>query len=408
MATLSAVFGAALSAAGVWSFLVGAYLTLLTLVGLAGRAPHPPDGPGRRRFAILIPAHDEELLIARLLRSLGELDYPRTSREVFLIADNCRDRTAPIARELGATVLEREDTTKLGKGFALEWALVVIRSRPTRFDAFVVLDADSTVAPNFLRRMEGWLDAGSLAVQAYYTVRNVNDSGLAALRFAALASLHYLRPRGRSVLGLSCGLKGNGMCFAAPLLERRGWGAFTLAEDVELHLALVGEGVRVDFAADASVLADMPATFRQATTQNVRWERGRLDLLRRSVPGLIAHGLRERSALELDAAAEQLIPPLSVGVAISAGGALLAAASGATVVSALAAFGLLAQLGHVVAGLAAIGAPARAYRALALAPAYVVWKLGLYGRAAAAGRSGPWIRTTRGARAEATSERRRA
>ncbi len=407
MATLSAIFSAALGAIGAWSFLVGAYLTLLTWAGLAGRAPHPPDGPGRRRFAILIPAHDEELLIAGVLRSLDELDYPAALLEVFVVADNCSDRTAAIARELGATVLERSDTTKVGKGFALEWALVLIRSGPTRFDAFVVLDADSTVAPNFLRRMEGWLDAGSLAVQAYYTVRNADESELAALRFAALASLHYLRPRGRSVLGLSCGLKGNGMCFAAPVLERRGWGAFTLAEDVELHLALVGEGVRVDFAANASVLADMPSTFGGATSQNLRWERGRIDMLRRRVPGLIAHGLKERSALQLDAAAEQLIPPLSVGVAISAAGALLAAASGATAVSALAAFGLLAQLGHVVAGLAAIRAPARVYRSLALAPAYIGWKLVLYGRAAVAGRSGPWIRTARGASAEVASERRR-
>src|SRR5207248_5819279 len=156
------------------------------------------------------------------------------------------------------------------------------------------------------------LEAGSRVIQAYYSVLNPGESPTAALRFAALAALHYLRPLGRSTLGLSCGLKGNGMCFSMPILDRFDWRWFTLAEDIEFHLALVREGVRVDFAPETSVLADMPVAFGQATSQNARWERGRLHLLRHRVPGLLAEGVRRRSLLRLDAAAEQFIPPLSV------------------------------------------------------------------------------------------------
>src|SRR3712207_8306740 len=116
--------------------------------------------------------------------------------------------------------------------------------------------------------MDARLEAGSFVVQAYYSVLNADGSALAGLRYAALAALHYLRPLGRSALGLSCGLKGNGMCFAREVLDRFSWRWYTLAEDVEFHLALVKEGIRVDFAPAATVLADMPVTFAQARSQN--------------------------------------------------------------------------------------------------------------------------------------------
>src|SRR5207302_10119104 len=100
---------------------------------------------------------------------------------------------------------------------------------------------------------------------------------------------------GRAALGLSCGLKGNGMCFSAELLERFSWRWHTLAEDVEFHLALVLDGLRVEFAPETSVLADMPVTLAQARSQNHRWERGRLQLLREQGPRLLVEGFRRRS-----------------------------------------------------------------------------------------------------------------
>jgi cellulose synthase/poly-beta-1,6-N-acetylglucosamine synthase-like glycosyltransferase len=375
--------------------LIAGYLAFLTAAAGFARRRGPPAAPGRRRFAVLVPAHDEELLIGRLLRNLRQLDYPEDGFDVHVVADNCSDETATRARWLGAQVHERTDRTAQSKGHALRWLLQRVVALEEGYDAYVVLDADSVVDRNFLRAMDARLESGSQVVQAYYGVLNASASPVAGLRYAALAAIHYVRPLGRSALGLSCGLKGNGMCFAAGVLERFSWSWFALAEDVEFHLALVKEGIRVDFAPETTVLADMPVTFGQAASQNARWERGRLELMRRHVPDLLWRGLVRRSPLRLDAAVEQLIPPLSVPFALGcvclAAGLLLRQ----PLLALLAALGLAGQVVHLLVGLLMVGAPPRTYLALVYAPAYVLWKVWLYLRAMAGGGSAPWVRTAR-------------
>ncbi len=376
-------------------FVLTAYLLALTAAAFSPRRAPRAAGAAPRRFAVLVPAHNEEALIGRLLTNLRQLDYPAHLYDVYVVADNCQDTTAAQARALGAHVYERFDLAHQAKGYALRWLLERIREDGPPYDAVVVLDADSVVAPNLLRSMDARLAGGSQVIQAYYSVLNVGDSSVTALRYTALAAIHYLRPLGRARLRLSCGLKGNGMCFAAPILERFAWRWYTLAEDVEFHLALVRAGVRVDFAPETQVLADMPVSYAQAASQNTRWERGRLQLLRRHVPGLLLDALRTRSAMRLDAVVEQLIPPLSVpfvlgGFCLLGGGVVhneLAATLGG--------LSLLGQVGYLLAGLVLVRAPRRAYVALLYAPRYVIWKVSLYGRALVSTRAARWIRTTR-------------
>jgi cellulose synthase/poly-beta-1,6-N-acetylglucosamine synthase-like glycosyltransferase len=371
------------------------YLVALTLAALFGRRHTPLAGPVTRRFAIVIPAHNEETLIGRLLGNLYQLDYPKSGFDIYVTADNCDDLTAPLARSLGARVYERFDTSLQGKGFALRWLLQQILEEGPGYDAVVILDADSKVAPNFLRSMDARLEAGSQVIQAHYSVLNPEEAPLAALRYAALAAVHYLRPLGRSTLGLSCGLKGNGMCFATPVLARFGWHWFTLAEDVEFHLVLARAGVRVDFAPETSVLADMPISFSQAMSQNARWEKGRLQLLRQHLLSLLAEAVRHRSPLRLDAAAEQLIPPLSVLFALSGICLVVGLGIGARIPATLAALSLGGQLAYLLAGLVLVRAPWRTYLALRHAPLYVVWKVALYGQTLLTTRTMRWIRTAR-------------
>jgi 1,2-diacylglycerol 3-beta-glucosyltransferase len=178
-------------------------------------------------------------------------------------------------------------------------------------DAIVLLDADSVVTPNFLRAMAARLKRGERVIQAYYAVRDPERSWGAGLRYAALAAVHYLRPSARMALGGSAGLKGNGMVFAADIPRRFSW-TNDLTEDVEYHMQLILAGERVTFAPEAVVCAEMPTTLRGAQTQNVRWERGRLEQVRRYVPQVMAAALARRSYLLFDAAVEQLIPPFSV------------------------------------------------------------------------------------------------
>ena len=374
------------------------YLLMLTVSAavVRWRARPPRPAAAECRFAVLIPAYNEERLIGRLLQNLNQLDYPAHQYDVCVVADNCDDGTASIARANGARVFERHDLTHRAKGYALRWLLEQLRGKDGYpYDAFVILDADSVVSSNFLRSMDARLAAGNQVVQAYYTVLNTHQGMLTGLRAAALAALHYLRPLGRAAFGLSCGLKGNGMCFRTDIIERFAWNWYTLAEDVEFHLALVRAGVRVDFAPEAQVSADMPVTLKQAASQNQRWERGRIQLLREHVPTLVWDGLRKRSLLRLDAAAEQLIPPQSLPFALAGlclvGGLLVSS----QLVQVLALLGLVGQAGYLLAALALARAPWRAYLALTAAPIYIVWKLGLYSQALVSSRTPDWIRTTR-------------
>ena len=392
---LTGLAGVVATIVGGWLALTTGYLLALTAAALLGSRRAPPDGPARRRFALLVPAHNEEALLPRLLTSARASGDPTDRLDLYVVADNCADRTADVARDGGARVYERADDAERGKGYALRWLLGRIREAGEYYDAFVVVDADSVVAPDFFRRMDARLESGSNVIQAYYTVLNVGESPLAALRYAALTAVHYLRPLGRAALGLSCGLKGNGMCFAAPVLDRFGWDWFTLAEDVEFHLALVERGIRVDFAHETTVLADMPVSFRQAESQNARWEQGRIEMLRRYGPRLVADALRQHSFLRLDAVVEQLIPPLSVPFALAGAVLVIGAALRRPLLVVLAAFGLGGQVAYLLMGLRLARAPSRAYRALAYAPVYIAWKVALYARALGARGATHWVRTAR-------------
>ena len=386
--------------------LVALYLAALTVAAVVTRRTVPAAAPGPPdvRFAVLVPAHNEARVIRRTLESLAAIEYPCDRFAVHVVADNCDDDTAAIARAFGAaspagwlTVHERRDPHRKAKGFALAWLLERLHASTAPYDAYVVLDADSIVSRNTLAAFAARLGAGSAVIQAYYGVLNPGESALAALRSAALAAIHLARPLGRAALGLSCGLKGNGMCFSAPVIERYGWSAHGLAEDVEFHLALVADGLRVDFAPEARVLAEMPVTFGQAAAQNARWERGRVAALRAAGPALLRRALVTRSWAPADALIEQLIPPLSVPIA--AAGALLCASLAVGGWTWLVPGLTLAALAlHLLSGLALSGASWVAYRGLALAPLYVAWKAWLYAQAVAAvltNQGVAWVRTAR-------------
>src|SRR5262249_32852895 len=138
-------------------------------------------------FAILIPAHNEETILHKLLESLSELAYPEELYSVYVIADNCTDNTAELARQFaGVQAYERFNQEKRGKGYALNWMLQQLEESQQVYDAYIVLDADSVVVPGFLRAFAKELGRGAKALQACNTVLNVTDSPSTALRWVAL------------------------------------------------------------------------------------------------------------------------------------------------------------------------------------------------------------------------------
>lgn len=383
------------------------YLALLSVAALVARrqrtqarAAAEHSDTSLPRFAILIPAHDEAPVIGAALASLVTLEYPVDRYTPFVVADNCTDETAQIARAAGALVYERHDDQQRAKGYALRWLLERLAAEGRRFDAYVIMDADSRLSPNFLRRMAAALAGGALVAQAQYRVSNGDDGWTAGLRAVAFALFNHLRPLGRLCFGWSAGLKGNGMCFHCEVFERFGWGSYSLAEDAEYHFALLDAGIHVAYVPEAVVAAEMPTALRQAHSQQSRWERGRLDIVRAQVWPLLRGFWRDHDMARLDAALEMLLPPLSLVVGL----VLLCCACAVPLLWApdlWLALALVAALGlHVLIGAALAQLSFRAYLSLLRAPLYIAWKCWVYLAALVKRGSSPWVRTERAAAAE--------
>lgn len=226
-------------------------------------------------FIILVPAHNEELLIGDVIGKLRLQSYPTSNYEIVIIADNCDDKTADISRELGVTTLVRHDSEKKGKGQALNWAIQgPLATWPNDWDALVIIDADSVMNTDFLWFMNERIHQGYLAMQGYYGVHNPTESWRTSLMDAAFSVIHFIRPLGRDQFGLPCGLKGNGMCFARKLVQEYGYPATSVVEDVELALILLRHNIGVKFTPGAQVFGQMAATTGQADSQRKRWEGG--------------------------------------------------------------------------------------------------------------------------------------
>ena len=375
------------AAAAVASPVAAACAYLAALAALSGRLP-APRGVDSLRFDVIVPAHDEEANVAATVASLLAMDYPREAFRVVVIADNCSDQTAARARAAGAHVIERFDASRRGKGFALACAFAATLARG-KADAVAVVDADTRVSRNLLRAMAARLAAGEVAVQAEYGVLNPDASWRTQLMVLAMSLFHTLRSRARERLGLSCGLRGNGMAIACAALRDVPYAAFSVVEDVEYGVRLAEAGHRVAYAGEAVVHGEMPSSAPAAGTQRRRWERGRRALTRMA-PKLLARGIAERSAMLLDVGVDLLVPPLSRLAGLAVVGLAVSAWLGLGAALALCALSAACIAVYVARGAQIAGLGFGAARVLAWAPAYVAWKLTLPSRAPSA-----WVRTSR-------------
>lgn len=369
---------------------VNGYLLALALAATVGRRRQRTPHPSRPLpvVAVLVPAHDEEVVLPATLRSLSAVNYPPDRVSITVVADNCTDRTAEIARDHGVEVLERRAEEGRGKGHALAWSVPRLLARHTEAQALVVVDADCEVDPDLLAVLAGRLEGGADAVQADYVVGNPSASSASALRYAAFAVVNTLRPLGKQALGLSVGLFGSGMAFRRNVLERMPWAPpETLAEDNEYHLRLVEAGLTVRFAPETSVRSDMPTSVSASHQQQSRWEAGRVHLARLWTARLLRRGIRHRDASAVNAAFELVIPPQSVVASATVTGAVLGVALRARRPVALAACNAVAQFTVLLVALRVADAPPAVYRALSGAPwavarTLLVWIRTLLGRGA--------------------------
>ena len=325
------------------------------------------------RWAVLVPAHNEEAFIAKCVTSI-RAGGTAANVEVLVIADNCTDSTADAAREAGATVLERHDLTRIGKSFALDYALAHLAANDAIPDVVAIIDADSNVKPGFFASLEQRLARGATVVQALYLPGADDRETLPALRRLAFALAHYARPLGAERLGLGATLKGNGMAFRWNVVAG-GFGASGITEDAALTLALARRDIAVAFEPRAVVRAYMAPTYRDAQTQDQRWEGGRFSLLPLAIRTAARQARRGRIATAA-AAMEVASLPLTVLVGLSAGSLALAAVGFGSLTIAAASAGMLA--GSTLLGLVAARASLRDLRALAFAPRFLAHKAGVY------------------------------
>ena len=357
---------------------------LLELLVLTLAAVFPPRKSSTAssdfRLAVLIPAHNEEKLIAACIESLGH-NVP-----IFVVAHNCSDATAAIATEAGALVLELKDDGSRGKGAALHYGFTHALSAGAQ--AVLVIDADSTVSLNLIDAVTAAFAAGAAAVQTRYIAANPAASAGTRLQALAMRGFNVLRPRGRARLGLSCGIFGNGFALSAATLTRVPYLAHSLVEDLEYHIDLVRSGIRVDFLDDATVFGQLPDNNAAAGTQRARWEGGRTLLRRRLAFPLLSEVLRGRIRL-----VEPLLDLLSLPLATVVVLLLLATLTPARIYAGL---GLeIIGLYILIAALLG-GEPLRDLAALLQAPFYLAFKIANLGRTRRAARSdAAWVRTER-------------
>jgi 1,2-diacylglycerol 3-beta-glucosyltransferase len=386
----------ALLVAGLLLLVPVGYLGLLTL--LSARLKPPAYGAPRLRFDFVVPAHNEALGIARTVANLHAVDWPKEKFRVLVVADNCTDATAQRARDAGAIVLERTDLQNRGKGYALHHAFE--RSLlDQQADAVVVVDADTIVSRNLLQAFATRLEAGAFAAQAHYGVLEEKSSWRTRLMRIAFAVFHGVRSLARERLGVSCGLRGNGMCFSHALIRQVPHDAFSVVEDVEYGIRIARRGHRVWYAHEAHVLGEMVASEKASRSQRRRWEGGRTQLMKQYGLPLLRDGLKQPSLLLTDLAADVLVPPLTwlAGPAfLGLAAALVGSAISGVPWMAVTPFALAALvLGlYVLRGWMLSEVGLRGLLDLAYAPVYVFWKLKLM-LSRPEEKKGEWVRTTR-------------
>ena len=349
------------------------------------------------RLLFVVPAHNEELMIAGCLQSLLDMEYPSESRHIVVVADNCSDTTAKVVRGMGVECLERVDPEFAGKPRAIAWTLDHFDL--TKWDACVIVDADSTVARDFAAGLAAVAPLNDIVFQPNNLVLNEFESWLTRLggllgrcRFEVTFPL-------KQSSGLNCPI-GNGMGIGTSLLIRDGWLSFSITEDSELYAIYTESGVRIRHAAKANIYSQESRSLGEGATQRRRWLGGRIRVIRDLGLRILRSrriGWRQKVDIfvELGLTSPVLNLTLAVGVAVVALFGL-----GGTAGRWIAGAALASLAGMVVTTATAIWRhpePGKTLVAFVMLPVYAVWRLGVFVSTIVTIGDTTWRRTDRGA-----------
>lgn len=390
----------------VWALILGLSIVLVVpalvyaLECVSGSLPIRRRGEIKARrpsLAVLIPAHNEETGIARTLASVNA--QLRPGDKVLVVADNCTDRTADIARTFQAEVIERTHLTARGKGFALNFGIDHLAKLPPELIVFI--DADCTLLPGSLDELARMTAATGRPVQScnLMTARTEQRRDFGVAEFAFLVK-NFVRPRGLQRFGLPCQLSGTGMALPWALVGKARFAGGNLAEDMKIGVDLASAGYAPVYCEQAGVRSSFPSTVKGAVSQRKRWEHGHLAMVFASCQQLLSRRVlanRNCLAMTLDV----IVPPLTLLVfslvtvlIVSAIAAMLELGTAPLLVSALS---LVLILGSTAAAWIAHGQQALPGAAIVTLPRYVLRKASIYPRAFLSRSERRWVRTERDA-----------
>lgn len=340
---------------------------------------HQPKLAFPPKTAVLVPAHNEAAGIRPVLENL--LAQVRSPNRVVVVADNCTDQTAQIARSAGATVIERQDTERRGKGYALDYGLKFLAADPP--DVVIVVDADCEVQPGTLDRIAASAFATGRPTQAIYLMElPAQPKPKDAVSALAFLVKNWVRPQGLHRLGLPGILTGTGMAFPWSVMQRVSLASGNIVEDMQLSMDLAIAGYPTAFCPDTKVIGLLPQQDQAAKSQRTRWEHGHLQTMRAQVPPLLKAAIQQRRFDLLAIALDLSIPPLSLLIMLWLTVTLLSVLAGFFTQFWLPTALMLLEGGIILTAiLAAWGKFGRAdlpASTLLAVPFYVLWKIPLY------------------------------
>lgn len=348
------------------------------------------------RTTVLIPAHNEGVGILPTIQDIQAQLGPNDG--ILVVADNCTDDTAAIAKTAGAEVAVRTDPVRRGKGYALEFGVGQLRLNPP--DVVVIMDADCRLSEHALHNMSERAMASGRPVQSLYLMLAPENAPPGkGVNLFAWRVRNWIRPLGLGLFGLPTQLFGTGMAFPFSLLRDRDLGNSRLAEDCALGIALATAGHPPLFVSEARVHSHFPVSQTGGESQRQRWEKGHLENIIDLVPGALARSLRDRNFGLAVLAIDMAVPPLSLLVLVTAlsavlGGAacVLGASPAALAIPSLSV--LLVVVGTALAW-RAVGHDVLPLRELLRLPLHAIRKVGFYHGIASGKASSSWIRTDR-------------
>ncbi len=276
------------------------YQILVSLCSLVKIKDKPLKEKKDHRFMAIIPAHNEEAVVGNLVESLRNQNYNKELYDIYVIADNCTDNTAKIAREAGAIVYERFDSTKKTKGYALDWFLQQKIKENAPYDAFFVFDADNIVHPDFIKNMNKKLCQGEDVVQGYRDIKNPTDSWITAGYALFYWTMHRFYHLARYNLGMSPLLNGTGFMVKFDVIKPNGWDTVTLTEDIEFSLKRIIKGKKLGWATDAIVYDEQPVGFKQSWSQRSRWTVGHMQCIKEYTKQLAVAAKENKTMMNFD------------------------------------------------------------------------------------------------------------